>query len=519
MNINFRRLAITGGVLFIFGILVGWIIFPKILKSMIKKQINLKQGSDIREMWTKVPFPLDFLIYVFNVTNPEDVTMGRTPVVNEIGPYYFEEWKDKYDLEDDEEEDSITYHMRNTFIFRADKSNGLTGEEMITLPHLLVQGMSIVVKRERAPMLSLVSKAIKEMFPIKMPFFTAPFLDIFFRGIPVDCSSQDFAVKGVCTAFHTGEVKGAKLVNETHFAFSVFGGANASDAGKFTVLRGLKNISDLGRVIRFEDEPELDIWNGDDCNQFIGTDSTIFPPFMAKEQGLWAFAADLCRSFGALYERKSKYAGIPTMRYIMNLGDIRADEKLHCFCNDPPDGCPLKGTMDLFPCTGAPLMASMPHFFNGDERLFRDVVGLNPNKHDHEAFIDFELMTGSPLSAAKRLQFNLDMEPVGEVEVMKNVPRLIMPLFWVQEGVSLNKTFTNQLKYSLFLGLKINFVFKWIFTTIGLILSIASGYLYQKKSQTVSITEVMKSPPPVTKDVQQNGKASAKSLESVSDKF
>lgn len=71
---------------------------------------------------------------------------------------------------------------------------------------------------------------------------------------------------------------------------------------------------------------------------------------------------------------------------------FQADEKLHCFCNDPPDGCPLKGTMDLFPCTGAPLMASMPHFFNGDERLFRDVVGLNPNKHDHEAFIDFELV-------------------------------------------------------------------------------------------------------------------------------
>lgn len=50
----------------------------------------MKPGSEIRKMFEKVPFAIDFKIYVFNYTNPEEVMRGGTPHVQEVGPYMFE---------------------------------------------------------------------------------------------------------------------------------------------------------------------------------------------------------------------------------------------------------------------------------------------------------------------------------------------------------------------------------------------------------------------------------------------
>lgn len=66
----------------------------------------------------------------------------------------------------------------------------------------------------------------------------------------------------------------------------------------------------------------MDIWDGDVCNEIRGTEMSIFPPFGVKEDGLWAFEPNICRSMRIKYERPSKYRGIPTLRYHGDLEDI-----------------------------------------------------------------------------------------------------------------------------------------------------------------------------------------------------
>lgn len=45
----------------------------------------------------------------------------------------------------------------------------------------------------------------------------------------------------------------------------------------------------------------------------------------------------------------------------------------------------------------------------------------------------------------------MSVDNVEEVDVMRNLTNRIMPILWVEEGLSLNKTFSNMLKYQLFL--------------------------------------------------------------------
>lgn len=169
--------------------------------------------------------------------------------------------------------------------------------------------------------------------------------------------------------------------------------ANGTDIGLMEVFRGKKNVKDIGRVISFNEEPEMDVWpqmdDDDECNKYVGTDSTIFPPFTKPDEPLFAYEPSICRSLAATYVKPSKYDGIPTKRYELDLDN--PVNKKECFCRFPPNGCPPAGTFDLYHCVKAPMFGSMPHFYGADPSLrAKFASGIEPNETKHAIFLDFE---------------------------------------------------------------------------------------------------------------------------------
>lgn len=54
------------------------------------QEMALSKKTDVRQMWEKIPFALEFKVYLFNYTNPEEVQKGGVPIIKEVGPYHFE---------------------------------------------------------------------------------------------------------------------------------------------------------------------------------------------------------------------------------------------------------------------------------------------------------------------------------------------------------------------------------------------------------------------------------------------
>lgn len=54
------------------------------------QQLRVTPGTMTRGMFVNVPFPLRFGVYILNVTNPDEVTAGGKPKLQELGPFFFE---------------------------------------------------------------------------------------------------------------------------------------------------------------------------------------------------------------------------------------------------------------------------------------------------------------------------------------------------------------------------------------------------------------------------------------------
>lgn len=110
---------------------------------------------------------------------------------------------------------------------------------------------------------------------------------------------------------------------------------------------------------------------------------------------------------------------------------------------------------------GAPVSMSAVHFLDSFEQYLGGVQGLQPDKEIHETFLDIEPVqmhthiwylkgfrmlkrfcawnsenfqkTGLILNAAKRVQFNVMLNPNRDMTTFAQVRKVLIPFMWVEE--------------------------------------------------------------------------------------
>ncbi|XP_022235483.1 platelet glycoprotein 4-like isoform X2 [Limulus polyphemus] len=172
------------------------------------------------------------------------------------------------------------------------------------------------------------------------------------------------------------------------------------------------------------------------------TDGNQFPPHIEKDNKIYVFSTDLCRSLYLEYEKNVFIRGISAYRFTTPtklFGNPSTNPSNKCFCTDP-QSCLHDGTIELSACQqGSPVVASTPHFYQGSSKYREDVIGFKPEKTKHETYLDVEPMTGLVLNGRKGIQLNVYVKQNSYIAGLTNIKDVLMPLAWLSESASLDE--------------------------------------------------------------------------------
>lgn len=135
------------------------------------------------------------------------------------------EWKDKINVVDNKDDETMEYDYRNTYHYRPELNGpGLTGYEHIVVAHPLLLAMALSINVEREELLPFIRTAINGLLhEPKDIFYRGTVWDLLYGGIELNCASDAFEVTAVCSEFDSGDYGEIRRYNESMFKFAMFG--------------------------------------------------------------------------------------------------------------------------------------------------------------------------------------------------------------------------------------------------------------------------------------------------------
>ncbi|KAM3599815.1 uncharacterized protein V6R79_011979 [Siganus canaliculatus] len=403
-------------------------VFPHFVQSIVSKEVVLKNGTEAFKAWENPPAPIYMQFYFFNLTNPIEVLAGDRPAVVEIGPYTYREYRPMEEVAFQDNGTKVAAVNNKTYIFQPNMSRGPESD--------LIRTVNI--------------PAITVMEKFKDQALAAGLISAYMTGTNEGLFITR-TVGELLWGYEDGLLKALKAVqHDLDEVFGLFYKTNASNDGEYVFFTGQQNYKNFARVDTWNGESSLNWWSTDECNMINGTNGASFHPVITKNEKLYMFSSDLCRSLYALYEEDVMVKGIPGYRFSPPsevFANLTVNPANAGFCV-PAGNCLGSGVLNVSTCKqGAPIIMSSPHFYQADDKFVEDVFGMRPRKEDHQTIIDINPLTGIVLQAAKRLQVNVYVEKIPTFSTQtQNVRTVVFPVVYLNESALIDDTSAKKLQ-------------------------------------------------------------------------
>ncbi|XP_022698100.1 lysosome membrane protein 2-like isoform X1 [Varroa jacobsoni] len=408
--------------------------FDAFFDRALKDQMHLGPSGLVFPAWRVSDLRMRMRVYFFNITNPVEVQLGDKPILNELGPYTWRIYMEKFDIKF-HENSTLSYREKKWYQFLREESIGGYNDIITTVnvPYAAVaqrlKDGGTVAKSTATFTLNGLGQTVMHAKQVG---------ELTFEGYPdflILVANAVEAGKKEDSGFGTILGTGLRIFTnvlaaepDVQGSFGYFVDRNNTDDGIVTIFTGEDNRQKINRVNVVNGHTELTTWPQHKCNKIKGTMGHLRPPMSSRENPLLIFVPDICRSLPLRYENVSVYEGLSTLRFVAGR---------ETFNNSGPDPCFAgsrkfkSGVMDIGPCKkGAPLVISFPHYLFADEAHQNSVIGLNPRKEAHQFYLESDPLTGVTVSVRARFQVGVVMERVHGLGNLGTIFDGTIPLFW-----------------------------------------------------------------------------------------
>lgn len=390
-------------------------VFRNLMHKRLKKEIVLVEGSRVFESWKTPPPPVFMEFFFFNVTNVEEFLKGAKPELQQIGPYTYREYRYKDNVTMVDNGTKVSAYNTKSFVFLRDKSVGDPTVDSITTVNIPIWAAMNKAQGFRAIFMNMWIKAAKSSLVM-----TRTVHELLW-------GYEDALLERI-----------SKSTPSVGKVFGLMYKKNGSNDGEFVFHTGEQNYLDYGRIETWKGQRQLTFWSTNKSNSIIGSDGSAFHPFLDKNERIYIFTPDLCRTIYMDFEKDVEVKGIPAYRFTPPRSVLASKEENpdnEGFCVTPKE-CLGTGVLKVSPCRdGAPVVASFPHFYLADDKYTGAIGGMSPHRSHHQTFLDLNPTTGVIVRASKRAQVNILINRITGYPETRPLNETIFPVMFLNESV------------------------------------------------------------------------------------